>query len=87
MKIKSDFTIRNIAGTWVALPLGEAVIDFTGMLTLNESGLLLWHTLENGATSEELVQALLKEYEVSAEQAASDVAAFIAKLEAAGCIE
>ena len=87
MKIKNDFTLRNIAGNWVALPLGDAVVDFTGMITLNESGVLLWRALEKGACREELISALLSEYEVSEERAASDADAFIDRLRSAGCLE
>lgn len=87
MKIKSTFALRNIAGSWVALPLGEATVDFTGMLTLNETGVLLWRMLEGGCTREDLINGLLSEYEVTEADAARDVDAFVAKLNGAGCIE
>lgn len=87
MKIKSTFALRNIAGSWVALPLGEATVDFTGMLTLNETGVLLWRMLEGGCTREDLINGLLSEYEVAEADAARDVDAFVAKLNGAGCIE
>lgn len=87
MKIKSTFALRSIAGSWVALPLGEATVDFTGMLTLNETGVLLWRMLEGGCTREDLINGLLSEYEVTEADAARDVDAFVAKLNGAGCIE
>lgn len=87
MKINNNFSLRNIAGSWVALPLGNAVIDFTGMLTLNESGVLLWRRLEAGATRDELVETLMAEYEVSLDLARADVDAFVEKLSGVGCIE
>ncbi len=87
MKIKNTFALRNIAGSWVALPLGEATVDFTGMLTLNETGVLLWRMLEGGCTREDLINGLLSEYEVTEADAARDVDAFVAKLNGAGCIE
>ena len=86
MKINSNFVLRSIAGTWVALPIGEAVVDFRGMLTLNESGVILWRRLEGGATREELVDTLLAEYDVSRDVAEADVDAFIKRLTDAGCI-
>ena len=87
MKIKSTFALRNIAGNWVALPLGAATLDFNGMLTLNESGVLLWRKLEDGCTKAELIETLLSEYEVTRDEAEADVYSFISKLENAGCIE
>ena len=65
MKIKENFVLRQVADTWVVLPLGQATVDFKGMLTLNESGILLWRLLEKGTTREALAAALTEEYEVS----------------------
>ena len=65
MKVKKDFTLMEVAGTTAVLPLGEKTVDFTGMLTLNESGVILWKLLEGGCTKEDLVHALLEEYDVS----------------------
>lgn len=87
MKIKSSFTLRNISGSWVALPLGDAIVDFTGMLTLNETGVMLWRMLEDGCTEEEMANALVKEYEVDYDEALVDVDAFVSKLTKVGCIE
>ena len=87
MKIKKDYVLRQVADTWVVLPLGDAAVDFSGMLTLNESGAMLWRVLEQGADREKLTAALLVEYEVSSQQAMADVDAFLNKLLQAGCLE
>ena len=87
MKIKKNFVLRQVAGSWVVLSIAEATVDFDGMLTLNESGLMLWKLLEQGCTKEELANALTEEYEVSFEQALVDVGEFLEKLNRAGCIE
>ena len=87
MKIKKEYVLRQVADTWVVLPLGDAAVDFSGMLTLNGSGAMLWRVLEQGASREELVAALLDEYEVSRQQAMADVDAFLNKLLQAGCLE
>ena len=85
--LKDGFVLRQVADTWVVLPLGDAAVDFSGMLTLNESGAMLWRVLEQGASREELVAALLDEYEVSRQQAMADMDAFLNKLLQAGCLE
>lgn len=86
MTLNKDFVLRQVADTWVVLPLGDATLDFHGMLTLNESGALLWNTLEQGCSREALAEALTKEYNVSYSQALADVDEFITNLTAAGCI-
>ena len=87
MKIKSSFVLRQLLDTWVVLPLADRTIDFNGMITLNESGVLLWNTLEKGADADALVAALTAEYDVSAQQAYGDVREFLDKLRSIGCLD
>ena len=87
MKLKKNFILRQVADTWVVLPLAEATVDFSAVMTLNGSGALLWQNLEQGADREGLVAALTAEYEVTEQKAAADVDAFLKKLARIGCIE
>ncbi|MBR3962990.1 MAG: PqqD family protein [Oscillospiraceae bacterium] len=87
MKINENFVLREVAGSWVVIPIGEKSVDFNGMMNLNETGVLLWRELEKGAKKEELVSALTAEYDVSAEIAAKDIDEFVETLEKAGCLE
>ena len=87
MKINENFVLREVAGSWVVIPIGEKSVDFNGMMNLNETGVLLWRALEKGAEKEELVAALTAEYDVSAEIAAKDIGQFLETLEKAGCLE
>ena len=80
MKIKSGFMLREIAGQWVIVPLGARVVEFNGIMTLSESGALLWKHLENGATEEQLVAVLRAEYDVDEELAKTDVAKFVREI-------
>lgn len=87
MKLKENFVLRQVADTWVVLPLGAASLDFNGMLTLNESGALLWRALEKGGDREALADALTAEYDVDQATAMADVQEFLEKLLVAGCVE
>lgn len=87
MKIKNGFMIREVAGQWVVVPLGERVVDFNGIMTLSESGALLWKALEQDTLEEDLVAEILKEYEVDKETAKNDVLEFIATLKEKNIIE
>ena len=79
MKLKDGFVLREVAGEYVVLPSGEE-LDLNMMITLNESGSFLWKKLTVGAEEEELVSAILAEYDTDRETAAKSVAAFVAKL-------
>ena len=87
MKISENFVLRQVADTWVVLPVGQASVDFNGMLTLNESGAILWRALEQGGGRDALADALLAEYEVDRETALADVDAFLKKLSDTGIAE
>lgn len=87
MKISENFVLRQVADTWVVLPVGQQSVDFNGMLTLNESGAILWRALEQGGGRDGLADALLAEYEVDRETALADVDAFLKKLKDTGIIE
>ena len=87
MKIKNNFLLRQVADTWVVMPIGQEMLDFNGMLTLNETGAFLWQKLQEGGDVDSLVAALTGEYDVSAEVARVDVQAFLDKLVKAGCTE
>ncbi len=79
MKLKEGFILRTVARETVVLP-ASGVTDLDMMITLNETGRFLWERLAKGVEPEELVEAVLAEYNVSRELADKSVNAFIAKL-------
>lgn len=79
MKLKDGFLLRNVAGQAVVLPAG-ADVDFNDMITLNDTGCTLWKCLEQEAGREDLIRALLNEYEVDAATAGVAVDAFVQRL-------
>lgn len=87
MKLKDNYALRQIAQSWVVLPLAEETLNFTGMLTLNDSGAMLWNVLKENCSVDALVKALMSEYSVSEEQAKADAEAFFDKLIQIGCME
>ena len=79
MKIKEGYILRQIAGEYVVIPSGED-LDLNLMITLNETGSFLWERLAEGAEEEDLVKALLAEYDVDEARARKAVEGFIANL-------
>ncbi|EGW38460.1 coenzyme PQQ synthesis protein D [Desulfosporosinus sp. OT] len=77
LKIRDGFMLREIAGQWVVVPLGEKVVEFNGIMTLSQSGALLWQVLEKNASEEDLVEVILKEYTIDKETAETDVREFV----------
>ncbi len=86
MKRDPNYLLRDVAGSLVIVPVGDAVQNFPGMMTLNATGAYLWELLENEQTQQTLVAALLERYAVSRETAEADVEAFVKTLMPTGAI-
>lgn len=86
MKLKNGFVLGEIAGEYVVMPSGDA-LDLTKITTLNETGKFIWEHLEQETTEEEIVAAILAEYDINREDAAACVAEFIKKLESYNFLE
>lgn len=87
MKQNPNYLLRNVAGSTVLVPVGEATKDFPGMITMNPTSAYLWEQLNQPRTETELVQALLERYEVTETQAAADVAEFVKTLTLIGAVQ
>ena len=88
MKIKNGFVTKEIAGQYVVVALGQASKIFNGIIKLNDSGKFIWDMLEKGAEKQEIVDALLGEYDgVDEATASADVERFINELKGANILE
>ena len=80
MKVSNEFILREIAGEYMLVPVGAAASDLNGLIVLNECGSTVFKALQKECTQEDLVQAVISEYDVDAETAAADVAEFLDQL-------
>lgn len=87
MKIREGFLLRNVAGNNVVVPIGQATLDFNGMMSLNETGAFIFSKMLDGTTKEQLIEDLISEYEVEREIAQKDVDDFSKKVEGEGLLE
>ena len=82
MKLKYNFIVRNVAGQAVALAIGNEDNKFNGMIKLNSIGEFIFKLLENDITTDEIVNKITENYEVSAEEARSSIEAYLENLRA-----
>ena len=73
MKLEKEFVLREIAGDYVIIPVGKTVIEFNGLITVNEVGVSIWNMLQNEVTFDQIVQGILNEYEVEESVASEDI--------------
>ncbi len=86
MKIKEGFILRRVGIQYIVAATGEASKDFNGMLRLNRTGAFLWEQLSVEKSKEQLIRALMDQYEVEESTANTDVDACLATLKGAGII-
>lgn len=86
MQIKKEFVLREIAGDYIIIPTGTTALEFNGLITVNEVGVLLWKMLQEEVSLEQLVQGVTDEYEVDAEVAREDILEFLDTLKQGGVL-
>ena len=88
MKISDGFILKEIAGSYVVVPVGQNLVDFSSMITTNETGAFLWDKLQNGATVDELCESVMAEYQgVTRTDALADIEEFINVLKEKNILE
>lgn len=80
MKVKEGFMLRNVADNYIVVPVGKASLEFKGLINLNGVGAFIWECLEKETTIEEVIDKVIKEYNIDNELATRDVNNFINKL-------
>lgn len=65
MKIKKGFVLRNVCGENIIVAEGKENIDFTKIISMNETAAYLWKNVEGKEfDSATLMSLLINEYEV-----------------------
>lgn len=88
MRTKKGFNLRNVCGENVVLAEGIENIDFSSIISMNESSAYLWQAIAGkDFTAEDLAQLLTEEYEVDHDTALNDAKAIAQKWLEAGIIK
>jgi len=86
MKIKEGYLLRTIADTNIVVPISERVIEFKGMITLNDVSADIWRFLEVERTYEEVVDHMVAEYGIEQKIAEEDLKALLSQMEQSGVV-
>lgn len=88
MKIKSGFVIEKVGDGFLAVAVGDRADEFSGLVRMNSTGAFLWKLIEERDMSkDDLLEAVLGEYDVSAEIAKADIDRFEKQLSDGGILE
>lgn len=87
MRVEKEFVLREVVGDYIIIPTGKTVLDFNGLITVNEVGAFLWNLLQEDVTEDDLVREVLAEYEVDEKVAREDIQEFLGNLEVGGILK
>ena len=80
MRLKEGFILKNIVGEWIIMPTGNNIKKFEGAIVLNDIAAFIWNKLEKPISRDDLLQAVLDEYDIDEQTAADDLDKVIIKL-------
>lgn len=88
MRIKEGFELREVCGEHIVMAHGDKNIDFSKVISLNESATVMWNTVVGkDFCTEELVTALLDVYDAEEDKVREDVTRAVHEWKEIGLIE
>lgn len=84
MRLNSDYIVRRIMDETVLVPTGKAAESLSGIITVNSVGAFIIERID--LPEDELVAAIVAEYDVTAETARADMADFIEEMKKNGVV-
>lgn len=80
MRLHGEFVVRRVMDNTMAIPVGDTALKLNGMILLNDVSRVIWNCLESETSLEEIVTAVTDGFEVSADDARTDILEFLDKL-------
>ena len=78
MKTSKGYTLRSLGQEFILVAEGLEAVDFSRMISMNESAAFLWKAVEGkDFEAETLVNLLMDEYGITREVAEKDVTALL----------
>lgn len=89
MKVKNGFNLREVCGEHIIVAEGDENIDFSNIISMNESSAYLWEEVQkmDSFTVDHLVELICSQYEVDEDTARKDATMLAAQWGTAGIIE
>ena len=88
MKAKKGFNLRTVCGQQIIVAEGKENIDFSNIISMNESSAYLWeHIQDKDFTAEDLAALLTEQYEVDDATALADAKTLASQWLEAGIID
>jgi len=83
----SNIVEKEIGGELIIVPLVDSVAQMDKVFSINEVGVFIFSLLDESISFENLLEKVVNEFDVSANEAAQDVKAFLEKAIEIGVVE
>lgn len=88
MRFKKGYRLRSLGQEYILIAEGLEAVDFSRMISMNESAAFLWKEVEDKDFDAEMLTSLLMDnYDIARETAQNDVAGLIESWSTAGLLE
>ncbi len=88
MRVKKGFDLMSVCDQNIIIAHGKENVDFSKVITLNESSALIWNALcDKEFSAEDAAKVLTDEYDVDEVTALADAKSLIEKWVEAGIVE
>ena len=87
MVAKQGFILRNVVDEHILMPTGDNIGKFNGTVLFNDVSAFVWEKLQNPMSRDDLLQAVLDEFEVEKDAAEADLDLLLKQLKEYGVIE
>ncbi|GAA2990359.1 PqqD family protein [Prevotella corporis] len=89
MKAKKGFNLRQVCGEYIIVAEGDENIDFSNIISMNESSAFLWKEIKDmeSFNIDYLVNKMTEEYEIDVDTARRDITTLVAEWGQSGIIE
>lgn len=88
MKLNGKYRLRKVGDTYIVVKLGGGQsVNFSRLITVNDTGAFIFKQLENGTDMDSLVAAIMGEYEIDEAGAREAAETYLTKLVDLGIAE
>ncbi len=87
MKLKEGFILHDVGNEHMVVATGEAGKSFNGLIRVNKTAYFIFQQLLEETTFQQIVDAMMEQYDASAEIIRADVERVVNTIREAGFLE
>ena len=76
-RINPDFILREIAGEYTIIPIGDNNVFSNAVMAPNETAVFLWEAFQQPSTIQDVVVEAMQKYDVTEEQIYKSISNFV----------